>query len=142
VVVHREIPVAEAGSEGRVPSAAAIPGPPVANVFRREGHFWTLVYGGKTVRVKDAKGLRDIARLLARHDEAVHVADLVVIVGDHAPPVGDDLQRARVAVAMRIRNALKRIQDEHPALGRHLSRSINTGIQCCYVPETPVHWDL
>jgi hypothetical protein len=136
VVVHREMPVAEAGTEARAP------GPPAANVFLREGHYWTLVYGEKTVRLKDAKGLRDIARLLARPGEPIHVADLVAAGGRQASPAGEDLERARVAVAMRIRNALKRIQDEHPGLAYHLARSIKTGNRCCYVPETTVRWDL
>jgi len=142
VVVHREMPVAEAGIEAREPVAAEIPGPPAANVFRREGHYWTLVYDGKTVCLKDAKGLRDIARLLASPGESIHVADLVAAAGRQTPPASKGLERARIAVAMRIRNALKRIHDEHPGLRRHLSRSIETGNRCCYVPETPVRWDL
>jgi hypothetical protein len=35
-------------------------------VFRREGDFWTVAYGGSVVRVRDSKGLRHLARLLAQ----------------------------------------------------------------------------
>jgi hypothetical protein len=60
-------------------AVAATPerGPDQANVFRREGQFWTLSYRGRTVRMKDAKGLRDLAHLLARPGQDVHVLDLV-----------------------------------------------------------------
>lgn len=34
-------------------------------VFRKEGATWTLAYGGKQVVMRDSKGLRDLALLLA-----------------------------------------------------------------------------
>jgi pSer/pThr/pTyr-binding forkhead associated (FHA) protein len=37
----------------------------VANAFIREGEFWSLTYEGVVARLKDTKGLRDMARLLA-----------------------------------------------------------------------------
>jgi hypothetical protein len=46
-------------------------------VFRRDGALWTLGYGGRTVRMRDAKGLRDLAALLAAPGRPVHAADLV-----------------------------------------------------------------
>jgi tetratricopeptide (TPR) repeat protein len=49
----------------RQPAALCVPPEGGASgdesVFRREGDFWTIAYGGRVVRVKDAKGLRDIA---------------------------------------------------------------------------------
>jgi tetratricopeptide (TPR) repeat protein len=45
-------------------------------VFRRDGEFWTISYEGKGVRVKDAKGLQYIARLLRHPGAELHVADL------------------------------------------------------------------
>jgi hypothetical protein len=45
-------------------------------VFRREGQFWTLTFGGATVRMKHAKGLDDLARLLREPGRAHHVLDL------------------------------------------------------------------
>ncbi len=115
--------------------AGVVPVPP--NVFRREGEYWTLGYGGNVAHLKHSKGLGDIARLLTRPGEGVHVADLVGV----AVPA-DDGERARVAVAMRVRNALKRIAAAHPDLGRHLSRSIATGTQCRYDPERPTRWAM
>lgn len=51
-------------------------------------------------------------------------------------------ERARAAVTLRIRNAIKKITGGHPALGRHLSNSIRTGVFCCYTPEEQKNWVL
>jgi hypothetical protein len=50
-----------------------------ANVstFRREGDYWSLVFEGRTVRVRDLKGIRYLARLLAHPGREFHVLDLV-----------------------------------------------------------------
>jgi tetratricopeptide (TPR) repeat protein len=56
------------------PSAA----PPASDaIFRREGEFWTIAYGGQTFRLRDVKGLRYIASLLACAGSEVHVLELV-----------------------------------------------------------------
>jgi adenylate cyclase len=46
------------------------------NMFLREGEFWSLTYEGALVRLKDSKGLRDIARLLATPGREVAAVDL------------------------------------------------------------------
>jgi hypothetical protein len=45
-------------------------------------------------------------------------------------------------VTARIRDAIRRIGDAHPELGRHLGRSVRTGTFCVYEPDQPVHWSL
>jgi hypothetical protein len=55
-------------------------GAPVAAlnaVFRREGDLWTLAYEEKVVGMKDAKGLRDLAALLAVPGQSIHVTELL-----------------------------------------------------------------
>ena len=47
------------------------------DVFRRDGTLWTLRYAGRTVRMRDAKGLRDLATLLRSPGRPVRAADLV-----------------------------------------------------------------
>jgi hypothetical protein len=47
------------------------------NVFRREADYWSLVFAGHTVRVRDLKGMRYLARLLADPGRDFHVLDLV-----------------------------------------------------------------
>jgi tetratricopeptide (TPR) repeat protein len=49
-------------------------------VFRREGEFWTIVWHGKTIRLRDAKGLRYVAYLLAHPGHQIHVHDLITVV--------------------------------------------------------------
>ena len=41
--------------------------------------------------------------------------------------LADPAERARKAIANRIRDAMARIEAHHPALGRHLRTSIRTG---------------
>jgi tetratricopeptide (TPR) repeat protein len=52
---------------------------PVAgsNVFRREGDYWSVSFEAHTVRVRDLKGMRYLARLLADPGREYHVLDLV-----------------------------------------------------------------
>jgi tetratricopeptide (TPR) repeat protein len=45
--------------------------------FRREGDYWSLVFEGRTMRIRDLKGLRYLARLLADPGREFHVLDLV-----------------------------------------------------------------
>ena len=50
-------------------------------MFTRDGALWTLAYGGVTVRMRDAKGLADLAVLLAAPGRQVPAADLVAAAG-------------------------------------------------------------
>ena len=189
-------------------------------VFRNEGDFWTVAYAGKTARLRHAKGLGDIAILLASPGKEIHVADLIAAstgplsgalgadpserlrvsrdepgepvldrrasadyrqrltelreevddaercndpgrvaharaeldfiagelastfgLGGRARKTASRIERARKAVASRIRFSLTHIARVHPALARHLRRYIRTGTVCTYVvPDDPVHW--
>jgi tetratricopeptide (TPR) repeat protein len=75
---------------------------PVAgvNVFRREGDYWSVVFEGRTVRVRDLKGMRYLARLLADPGREYHVLDLV------AAETGSDAQTASSHPAGLPRSAL------------------------------------
>ena len=46
-------------------------------VFRREGDYWSVVCEGHTARLRDSKGLRYLARLLAEPGRELHVLELV-----------------------------------------------------------------
>ena len=52
------------------------PGPDGTALFRLDSEVWTLRYAGRTVRLRDSKGLRDLAVLLARPGEQTHVGEL------------------------------------------------------------------
>jgi tetratricopeptide (TPR) repeat protein len=47
------------------------------NVFHREGDYWTVTFDGQTERIRDLKGMRYLARLLAEPGREFHVLDLV-----------------------------------------------------------------
>jgi tetratricopeptide (TPR) repeat protein len=47
------------------------------NVFRREGDYWLVVFEGQIVRLRDMRGMRYLARLLANPGRDFHVVDLV-----------------------------------------------------------------
>lgn len=53
-----------------------------------------------------------------------------------------ETERARKAVAARVRDAVDRIGAVHPELGRHLRTSVRTGTYCCYDPERELCWSV
>jgi hypothetical protein len=113
--------------------------PPRPQVFRREGEYWTIAYTGTTVRLRDTIGLQYLAYLLAHPHERLPVEALVAAVKG---TTASDAARARSAVGKRIRDAVRRVQAHHPALGYHLRAGITTGAHCSYVPnpEQPCGW--
>ena len=67
--------------------------------FRRDGEVWTLVFAGRRAQLRDAKGLRDLAVLLAAPGQEVAAADLVTggaqpVQAFGSDPVLDDRARA------------------------------------------------
>ena len=80
----------------------------------------------------------------ARDERDFLLAELTAAVGlgGRHRRMGDEVERARKAVTMRIRHAIDRIEREHPTLGRHLSLAVRTGRVCSYEPEQPVTWSL
>ncbi len=50
---------------------------PGATPFRREGDYWSVVFDGRTVRARDLKGMRYLARLLVEPGRELHVLNLV-----------------------------------------------------------------
>lgn len=170
------------------------------NYFRRENGLWEIRYDGKLIRMPDAKGLSDIARLIEANGTLVHCTELMgsaVYAGkelafdtrarksyqqriqelkeeielsesnndlyrtaslqeeyDHIVnhlssslalngsirKIKDPVDRVRSAVTWRIRSTIRKIQNLHPLLGRHLTASVRTGTFCSYNPERPMDW--
>jgi hypothetical protein len=67
--------------EGRTPPAVG-----GDRVFRRDGEVWTIGYGGREVRLRDSKGLRDLHALLTRPGTAVAALDLAAAAQGNLPP--------------------------------------------------------
>ena len=47
------------------------------SVFRREGEYWSIAYEGEAFRLRDTKGLRYLAALLASPGRELHALDLI-----------------------------------------------------------------
>ncbi len=54
------------------------------------------------------------------------------------------VERARLTVSKRIRDALMRIGELHPQLGHHLNACVKTGQYCSYTPapSEPIEWSF
>lgn len=79
------------------PAASAAPDDAPLNVFRPEGEYWTIGYRGSTFRLREAKGLRHLHRLLADPGREFHVTDLVTVTGETcADPGGSAREGLRI----------------------------------------------
>jgi tetratricopeptide (TPR) repeat protein len=183
------------------------------NTLSLEGDYWSVAFDGDVLRLRDAKGMRYLARLLADPGREFHVIDLVVDergadldasgvvaqidalqnagdagemldrrakeayrrrlaeidqdledarqrgdtvraeaaladrhflarelaravgLGGRDRRVGSAAERARASVTRAVRHAMSRIRAHHPALGKHLDRTIRTGTYCAYLPD-------
>jgi hypothetical protein len=175
---------------------------PVIPTFalERDGAMWTMEHAGKTLRLKDVRGLAMIKALVDSPDRELHVLDLASDPSTEAVDVGDAgeildarardaykkriaelredveeaersadstraarlryeldaltdqiaaavglggrerrsgsaTERARIVVQRRVREAIKKIAEQDPDLGRHLDWSIRTGTFCAYEPS-------
>jgi len=81
-------------------------------------------------------------RISAELDAVIEQLSAAVGLGGRGRKLGDPAEKARTAVTWRIRSAIRKIADAHPALGRHLETSIRTGAFCAYQPENPVRWTV
>ena len=63
-------------------------------------------------------------------------------LGGRSRTTGSSSERARTAVTYRVRAAIRKIDQLHPALGRHLTNSVRTGTWCSYRPESDVSWTI
>jgi hypothetical protein len=119
------------------------------NVIRREGDYWSVAFDGRTVRIRDLKGIRYLARLLASPGQELHVLDLVAAEshsGGQPPALGDagvlldpqarDAYRRRLAEieddieqarAMHDPERAAQAESERGFLVRELSRAIGLG---------------
>jgi hypothetical protein len=95
--------------------------------------------------VEDARRANDPVRLERARSELAAVADALESaygLGGRVRRAGNPSERARTAVTARIRSAIRRLDDAHPPLGRHLRAAVRTGTWCTYAPEHPVRWRL
>jgi predicted ATPase len=95
--------------------------------------------------IDEAEQRSDLARAeraQAEFDALVDHLTSALGRGGRARSGGGTTERARSAVTQRIRGTIRRVEEAHPALGRHLRASVTTGTWCAYRPEVPVDWDV
>ncbi len=86
--------------------------------------------------------VEEISSLREEHDTILdHLSQSLGLAGK-TRKISSTVEKARSAVTWRIRNAVKKIDNSHPDLGIHLSKSIKTGTYCAYMPEVEVNWKL
>jgi TolB-like protein/Tfp pilus assembly protein PilF len=93
--------------------------------------------------ISEAEEQNDLARtrrLKTEYDQLVEHLTQALGAGGRIRKLKSPSERARVAVTMRIKKAIKRIADHHPSLGKHLANSIKTGVFCTYSPEEHRQW--
>lgn len=80
-------------------AVSSIGSPPTAScIFRREGDYWTVAYGGKISRLKHRRGFAIIAQLLGRPHGPVHSIDLSLL----AVPDREENEAALVEAGLRV----------------------------------------
>jgi tetratricopeptide (TPR) repeat protein len=118
------------------------------NVLRCEGDTWAMTFDGRTIRVRDRKGIHYLARLLEEPQREFHVLDLVggesagaaeEIAGDAGPLLdakAKDAYRRRLAEIEEDIDEAARLNDlgrathaktERDLLTRELSRAFGMG---------------
>ncbi|MFN7951434.1 MAG: AAA family ATPase [bacterium] len=198
---------AVAAIDSSVATAATAAAPAASLVFelRRAGETWEVSRAGRTVHLRDSKGLRMLGALVDEPRRERHVLDLVALADGGAgdgngvidrgdagelldarardayrqramelraeleeaerwndaaraqrahgelDALSEELargvglggrdrraagaaERARVNVQRRLRDAIRRIEEQDLELGRHLARAIRTGTFCSYDP--------
>ncbi|MBA1145902.1 hypothetical protein H0Z60_02405 [Ectothiorhodospiraceae bacterium WFHF3C12] len=93
----------------------------------------------------EAEDMNDVGHaetLRTELDRLVEGLSRALGIGGRRRRMGDLAERARSSVTWRIRHAIRRVGKVHPALGRHLSNSVRTGLFCSYVPEREIKWRI
>lgn len=93
----------------------------------------------------DAEDMNDTGRaerLRTELDQLVDTLASALGLGGRSRRIGSLSERARAAVTLRIRHAVRKIEAAHQPLAKHLTNSLRTGTFCSYQPEHPIAWRL
>jgi tetratricopeptide (TPR) repeat protein len=80
-------------------AALAAPAPAPGTLFRLDGAIWTVAYAGRTVHLKDAKGMRYLAQLLRHPGVERHALEFHATVAGNSPAGGARPSVAQLAEA-------------------------------------------
>ncbi len=93
-------------------------------VFRREGDYWTVVYAGKTIRVKGCRGMEYLEALLRQPDRELLALDLVTMGRT------DGSSDVRMPVEMGCPAIDGRARDEYQERLRALRDGVDMAMSC------------
>jgi hypothetical protein len=88
--------------------------------------------------LEEAQRFNDLGRTERLRDEMdslVKELSGAIGLGGRRRKVGSTAERARINVSRAIAAVVKKITDEHPALGEHLAARVHTGMFCSYTPD-------
>ena len=135
----REVAAAELVAQGAVAEAGGADAV-LDERARRQFQARLAELDAELAEAEAANDLGQVGAIKDERDSLAHELAAAVGLGGRARTLGDPNERARKAVSARLRDAVERIADAHPALGRHLEASVRTGTFCSYGPPTPVRW--
>jgi hypothetical protein len=81
-------------------------------------------------------------QLRGEQDALIHELAAAAGLGGRSRRLGDQTERARKTVSARVRDALTKIDQAHPALADHLRSTLQMGTVCSYAPRQSTAWTL
>jgi hypothetical protein len=92
---------------------------------------------GLREQLEEARRFGDPVRAEAAQAEIDAIADALagaVGLGGRDRKIGAQVEKVRINVQRRLRDAIQRIEEHDPALGRYLAATIKTGTFCMFLP--------
>ena len=126
-----------AGAGTPVPATALALGDAGPRLDARAKAAYRRHLGDLRTELADAERVHDTGRADAARAELEFIGREIasaVGLGARDRPAASGVERARLTVTKRIKDAVVRIARQHPALGDHLGRTVRTGFVCTYTP--------
>jgi pimeloyl-ACP methyl ester carboxylesterase len=130
---------AQAAAEGLRQEAG--PQPVIDEVARNQYRRRLAELDRQIAEAADRGDSMTAAQARQERDQLVGQLTAAYGLGGRARRIPDGAERARKAVRRRISDALNRIKNASPTLGRHLRHSVHTGVYCSYTPEHDIRWN-
>lgn len=133
-----ELNASERLAISRLPDAGEVLAPRARSAYKQR-------LADLQTELDEARTFHDLARIEQLQEAIAFLTQELaqaVGLGGPARKASSSAERARVNVTRTIRAALKRITENHPVLGRHLTQTIKTGSYCSYSPDPrlPITW--
>src|SRR5437667_389651 len=103
--------------------------------------------GALREELEEAERFNDLGRATRAREEIDFLTSQLSAalgLGGRDRKLSSAAERVRLTVTKRIKDALAKLSESHPALGAYLAGRIKTGHVCAYMPEAgqPISWEL